>query len=154
MSPSDGELALRLLVAMLLGLAVGLEREFTHHPAGVRTMAMVAVGACLYTALGPKLVPGNQDPTRIAAQVVSGIGFLGAGAILRLGTSVLGLTTAASIWVVASIGMAVGFGFYTVGVICALIVVLTLVVVRPIERRFFPHKDLQPEPAKPPAHVP
>ncbi|HLQ62161.1 MAG TPA: MgtC/SapB family protein [Candidatus Acidoferrales bacterium] len=154
MTPTDGELAIKLLLAMVLGILVGLEREYTHHPAGVRTMAMVALGACLFTALGQKLVPGGQDPTRVAAQVVTGIGFLGAGAILRLGTSIIGLTTAASIWVVASIGMAVGFGYYTTGVVCALIVLLTLVLIRPIERRFFPRKAGEPAQERPPASLP
>ncbi|HYM97857.1 MAG TPA: MgtC/SapB family protein, partial [Candidatus Sulfotelmatobacter sp.] len=87
-------------MALLLGLALGAEREYHGHPAGLRTMALVSVGSCLFTGLG--LLPefgSRVDPTRIAAQIVTGVGFLGAGAILRQGTDVRGLTTAASIWV-------------------------------------------------------
>ena len=154
MSAADGELVVKMLIALVLGVAVGLEREYTRHPAGVRTMAMVSVGACLFTALGQQLVPGGTDQTRIAAQVVSGIGFLGAGAIIRSGFSVIGLTTAASIWVVASIGMAVGFGYFTAAVVGAILVLLTLVVMRPIERRFFRHKALEPEHGQAPDQLP
>jgi putative Mg2+ transporter-C (MgtC) family protein len=101
-------------------------------------MALVGVGACLFTALGLEPVFGTRtDPTRIAAQIVTGVGFLGAGAILRHGTDVRGMTTAASIWVVAALGMAVGFGFYFIGIFTAALVLVTLVAIRPIERRFF-----------------
>ena len=101
-------------------------------------MALVAVGSCMFTALGFEAVFGRTvDPTRIAAQVVTGVGFLGAGSILRQGEYVRGLTTAASIWVAASIGMAAGFGYYRIAVFTAAIVVVTLVAIRPIERRFF-----------------
>lgn len=101
-------------------------------------MALVGVGACLFTALGLEPAFGTRtDPTRIAAQIVTGVGFLGAGAILRHGTDVRGMTTAASIWVVAALGMAVGFGFYFIGIFTATLVLLTLVAIRPIERRFF-----------------
>ena len=101
-------------------------------------MALVGVGACLFTAVGLEpLFAGRADPTRIAAQIVTGVGFLGAGAILRQGTDVRGMTTAASIWVVAAIGMVVGFGFYFVAVFTTVLVLLTLVAIRPIERRLF-----------------
>src|SRR5260370_5177123 len=98
---------------MVLGLALGTEREVHGHPAGMRTMALIGAGAGLFTAIG--LVPAfgtRVDPTRIAAQIVTGVGFLGAGSILRQGEEVRGLTTAASIWVTASIGMAGGFALY------------------------------------------
>ena len=101
-------------------------------------MALIAVGSCLFTGLG--LIPSfgrNVDPTRIAAQIVTGVGFLGAGSILRQGEEVRGLTTAASIWVTASLGMAVGFGYYILAVITAAMVVIVLVVLRPIEDRVF-----------------
>jgi putative Mg2+ transporter-C (MgtC) family protein len=101
-------------------------------------MALVGVGACLFTAVGLEPLFGNRtDPTRIAAQIVTGVGFLGAGAILRQGTDVRGLTTAASIWVVAALGMVVGFGFYFVAVFTTVLVLLTLVAIRPLERRLF-----------------
>lgn len=131
------ELALRLLVALLLGAFIGLEREYHRHPAGLRTMAMVSVGSCLFTLLGAELGNRITDPTRIAAQVVTGVGFLGAGAILRQGRNIHGLTTAASIWVVAAIGMAVGFGLYILPTFCTAMVVLALVSIRPIEARLF-----------------
>jgi putative Mg2+ transporter-C (MgtC) family protein len=118
-------------------------------------MALVSVGSCMFTALGLEPIFGkNVDPTRIAAQVVTGVGFLGAGSILRQGEYVRGLTTAASIWVVASLGMAVGFGSYSIAVFTGAIVVITLVAIRPIENRFFrnarnrrrsdPHPDEAP----------
>lgn len=118
----------------------------------MRTIALISVGACVFTGLG--LIPNlgtAVDPTRIAAQVVTGVGFLGAGSILRQGEEVKGLTTAASIWVAASLGMAVGFGYYTVAVVLTIVVVITLVGLRPLEERFFPvrrnrrHDDPKPE---------
>jgi len=119
-------------------------------------MALITVGACLFTGLG--LIPNlgrTVDPTRIAAQIVTGVGFLGAGSILRQGEAVKGLTTAASIWVTASLGMAVGFGYYIVAIISTILVVLTLVGLRPLEDRVFPlrrnrrHDDPKPDPASP-----
>jgi putative Mg2+ transporter-C (MgtC) family protein len=102
-------------------------------------MALISVGACLFTGLG--LIPyfGRVvDPTRIAAQIVTGVGFLGAGSILRQGEEVRGLTTAASIWVVASIGMAVGFGYFVLALVTTLLVGVTLIALRPLEDRVFP----------------
>ena len=122
---------------MVLGLALGTEREFRGHPAGIKTMALIAVGACMFTALGLLPAFGNRtDPTRIAAQIVTGVGFLGAGAILRTGGDVHGLTTAASIWVAAAVGMAVGFGYYGISIFTTVIVIAMLVALRPIEERF------------------
>jgi putative Mg2+ transporter-C (MgtC) family protein len=102
-------------------------------------MALIAAGSCLFTGLG--LVPtlGKAvDPTRIAAQIVTGVGFLGAGSILRQGEEVKGLTTAASIWVVAAIGMAIGFGYFQTGLIATVLVLVTLLALRWVEERFFP----------------
>jgi len=122
----------------VLGLVLGAEREYHGHAAGVRTMALIAVGACMFTAVGLDPQFGTRtDPTRIAAQIVTGVGFLGAGAILRQGLDVKGLTTAASIWVVASLGMAVGFGLYFVAVFTTFLVMVTLVAIRPLEARLF-----------------
>jgi putative Mg2+ transporter-C (MgtC) family protein len=101
-------------------------------------MGLIGAGSSMFTVLG--LLPqfaSHTDPTRIAAQIVTGVGFLGAGSILRQGEYVRGLTTAASIWVVASIGMAVGFGYYGIAVFTAAIVLITLVAIRPLENRFF-----------------
>lgn len=129
---------MRLVVALLIGLALGTEREYHGHPAGIRTMALIGVGSCMFTVLGLDPAFGSRvDPTRIAAQIVTGVGFLGAGSILRQGEYVRGLTTAASIWVVASLGMAVGFGYFGIAIFSAAIVILTLVAIRPIETRFF-----------------
>jgi putative Mg2+ transporter-C (MgtC) family protein len=129
------ELVARLVVALVLGGAVGLEREITRHPAGIRTMALVAAGACLFSSIGEVIVKGGQDPTRIAAQVVTGIGFLGAGAILRQRDDVRGLTTAASTWAVAAIGMAVGFRLYVLAVVATVMVLIALAVVGYLERQ-------------------
>src|ERR1700704_3685283 len=131
-------MGLRLVVALLLGLALGVERELRGHPAGIKTMALIAVGACMFTTLG--LLPefGTRvDPTRIAAQIVTGVGFLGAGSIMREGSDVHGLTTAASIWVGASLGMAVGFGYYAIAIFTTFLVIVMLVAIRPVEMRFF-----------------
>ena len=119
-------------------MALGTEREYRGHPAGIRTMALIAVGSCLFTAMG--LLPdfgSRVDPTRIAAQIVTGVGFLGAGSILRQGEYVRGLTTAASIWVVASLGMAIGYGYFAIAIFTAVVVIITLIAIRPLELRFF-----------------
>jgi putative Mg2+ transporter-C (MgtC) family protein len=138
------------VVALILGAVIGLERERRRHPAGFRTMAMVSVGSCLFTLLGARLFVGGTDPTRIAAQVVTGVGFLGAGAILREGGGVRGLTTAATIWVVAAIGMAAGFGTYVIAVGCTALVLTGLISMRVLRRRLLrrllpPEEEDEPE---------
>jgi len=132
---SQAQFLLRLVVALVFGAMIGLERRRRGHPAGFRTMAMVCVGSCLFTLLGEAVTSSNIDPTRIAAQVVTGIGFLGAGLIIRQGRAVIGVTTAASIWVVAAIGMAAGFGAYLLAAGCTFLVLITLVVLRIVEVR-------------------
>jgi putative Mg2+ transporter-C (MgtC) family protein len=119
----------------VLGAVIGLEREQRGHPAGFRTMAMVSVGSCLFSLVGEVVVGPHADSTRIAAQVVTGIGFLGAGTILREGRGIRGLTTAAAIWVVAAIGMATGFGLYVLAAGGTVLVVLTLLLLRVVRRR-------------------
>jgi putative Mg2+ transporter-C (MgtC) family protein len=105
-------------------------------------MALVGVGACMFTTVGLEPLFGSRvDPTRIAAQIVTGVGFLGAGAILRHGTDVRGLTTAATIWVVAAMGMVVGYGFFFVGVFTTVLVLITLVAIRPLEKRLFHRQE-------------
>jgi putative Mg2+ transporter-C (MgtC) family protein len=134
------DIVLRIFIALLIGAAIGIEREYRGHSAGVRTLAMVSVGACLFTAVGVYVFPGHvTDPTRIAAQVVTGVGFLGAGAIFRAEDGVKGLTTAATVWVVAALGMAVGFNLYLIATAGAVIVLIGLVLVRPLEIRFLRH---------------
>jgi putative Mg2+ transporter-C (MgtC) family protein len=132
---STGEALLRLLIAAGLGGAIGLERELRDHEAGFRTHLLVSLGACVFTLVSAYAwtdwtfsTPSGVvfDPTRIAAQIVTGIGFLGAGAIIVRGISVRGLTTAATLWVVAAIGMAAGTGYYEVGIGAAVLVLVSL----------------------------
>jgi putative Mg2+ transporter-C (MgtC) family protein len=145
---------LRISIAAGLGGAVGLERELREREAGLRTHLVVCVGSALFTLVSAYgfhdfLVSGGSlvrtDPTRIAAQIVSGIGFLGAGAIIRQGLSVRGLTTAATLWLVAAIGMACGAGYYVPAIISTLVALVTLgplrIVAFRIVRRFRPQTE-------------
>jgi putative Mg2+ transporter-C (MgtC) family protein len=121
------EALLRLALAGVLGGLIGLEREFRERGAGLRTHLLVAVGAALFTIAGAYGFGGVRvDPTRVAAQIVTGVGFLGAGAIIRQGFSVRGLTTAATLWVVAAVGLAAGAGYYSGAVITTALVLLAL----------------------------
>jgi len=118
---------LRLVLAAFLGGAIGLEREVKHKPAGLRTNLFICVGAALFTLLSDRLAAGyGGDHTRIAAQIIPGIGFIGAGSILHARGSVTGLTTAATLFVVASIGMAVGGGLYVTAIIATIVVAIAL----------------------------
>jgi putative Mg2+ transporter-C (MgtC) family protein len=145
---------LRLSVAAVLGGAIGMERELRERQAGLRTHLVVCVGSALFTLVSAYgfhefLVNGGSlvrtDPTRIAAQIVSGIGFLGAGAIIRQGLSVKGLTTAATLWLVAAIGMASGAGYYSAALFATAGALLTLgplrIVAYKIVRRYRPEVD-------------
>ena len=130
---STQEIIIRLLVTFILAGLIGIEREYQRKPAGLRTNIMVGLGSALMTIASVQaagLFYGLQvDPTRIAAQIVTGIGFLGAGTILHKGPSiVIGLTTAATLWVVAGIGIAVGFGFYLEAVTVTALVFFTFLV--------------------------
>jgi len=126
----------RLLVACLLGAAVGLEREFNRKAAGVRTNLLICMGSAFFTLLSAVLAgDGNPDKGRVASNIVQGIGFLGAGLILHNRSRVSGLTSAASVFVVASIGMACGAGLYAAAAVAALIVIVALEAVGFIERR-------------------
>ncbi|MDK2784257.1 MAG: putative Mg2+ transporter-C (MgtC) family protein [Bacillota bacterium] len=129
---SESQLLLRLGAAFILGGAVGLERESAQRPAGFRTHTLVSVGAALVMVLSESIA--GADPARLAAQVVSGIGFLGAGTILREGPTVRGLTTAASLWVVAAIGLACGAGFFEGAGLAAALVMIALVPLVRLER--------------------
>lgn len=136
------QMLLRLVVAAVLGALVGYERERSGKPAGVRTHGMVSLGAALFTLVSVQGFGGAGDPARVAAQVVTGIGFLGAGAILHAGGSVHGLTTAASLWVTAAIGMAVGVGMGLMSFTTAVIVfVLLRFGPRPGLRRWPEHAE-------------
>lgn len=138
-----GRFLFLLLVAALCGALIGAEREHAHKPAGLRTNMVICVGSCLFTLsslLAWKMAPGG-DPGRIAAQVVSGVGFLGAGVILKTGFHIVGITTASTIWLVAAIGMVIGFGFPLLGSIVAVATALVLLLVGRLELPFKDHPD-------------
>ncbi len=135
------QVLLRLGCAMLIGGVVGTEREYTHRPAGMRTHMLVAIGACAvmltsqmiftqYRAYG-----ATPDPARLSAQVITGMGFLGAGTIMKEGVTIKGLTTAASIWATACMGIAVGGGYYSVALIGAAFMMITLVVFEGLQQK-------------------
>jgi putative Mg2+ transporter-C (MgtC) family protein len=126
--------ALRLAVALLLGSAIGVERQWAQKMAGLRTNALVALGSCGFVVFS-ELVVQDGDPTRIAANVVTGIGFLGAGVILREGVNVMGLNTAATLWCSAMVGTFIGGGLFGPGLIAAAFVIGTNLVLRPLVRR-------------------
>ncbi|MFQ5693612.1 MAG: MgtC/SapB family protein, partial [Nitrospinota bacterium] len=132
-----GVVFLRLLLSMILGGIIGAEREWRNQPAGLRSHLILSLGAALATIVSIEL--GNRygsDPTRIAANIVTGVGFLGAGAILRLGISVRGLTTAASLWTTAGIGMAVGAGMYWGAFVATAFLLVGLIILRHVESFF------------------
>lgn len=140
--------AFRLLLSFVLGALIGMEREWHRQSAGLRTHTMIAIGSTLFTLISiyiPQTFTHFQlgDPGRVAAQIVTGIGFLGGGAIFRLGANVRGLTTAASIWAVAGIGMAVGTGMYGGALITEGVVLFVLFVMAPFEKRLFPDINLR-----------
>jgi putative Mg2+ transporter-C (MgtC) family protein len=142
------ELVSRLVLAAALGSVIGVERERLSWAAGLRTHMLVCVGSALImivSAFGFADILGTQnvvlDPSRMAAQVVSGIGFLGAGSILMRGEIVRGLTTAASLWSVAAIGLAVGGGMYTASIAATIIILIILAGIKPLERRFITVKQ-------------
>lgn len=132
----------RLLGAAILGAVIGLEREIHEHPAGMRTHLLVSLGAAGFTVLSIEAfqAPG-ADPARVAAQIVTGVGFLGAGAILKEGATIRGLTTAASLWAVAAVGMAAGAGAWGVAITTSVIVVVSLWPLRLLTRRFVGRQD-------------
>ena len=142
LSISWDEVLGRLALAAVLGGAIGIEREIREREAGLRTHMLVAVGSALFTLVGAYGFKGqNVDPSRIAAQIVTGIGFLGAGAIIRRGLSVRGLTTAATLWIVAAVGLASGAGYYSAAAITTGLVLILLWPLRIVARRYIdrPH---------------
>jgi len=130
------DLARRLLLAAALGAVLGLEREYHRKPAGLRTNILIALGSALFTIVSIVVGTRGGTPDRITAQVVTGIGFLGGGAILRSGTTVHGMTTAATIWVNAAIGIAAGAGEFAIASLTTLLTIVVLAVLAPIERYF------------------
>lgn len=135
------QICMRLLCAMLVGMVIGTEREYTHRPAGMRTHILVALGACAVMITGElifiqyKALGGNPDPSRLSAQVITGVGFLGAGTILREGTNVKGLTTAASLWAVACLGIAAGGGYYAVALMGMVFIFITLTIFEVLQNK-------------------
>lgn len=139
---ANWELIVRLILSAVLGGLIGIEREANNRPAGLRTHVLVALGSCLIMLISVYgfSEDGDGDPARLAAQVVSGIGFLGAGTILRNGNNIKGLTTAASLWVSGGIGLAIGNGYYVGGLSTAIIVLFTLISLGLLEKRIFKNK--------------
>lgn len=140
--PDNIELLVRLALSCFLGGLIGIERERNRHPAGFRTHILVCVGAALVMLCNIYIFykyneHGNVDPARFGAQVISGIGFLGAGTILKEGVTVKGLTTAASLWSVACIGLSVGLGFYSGSIFTTILVLIILVVFSQFEERIY-----------------
>jgi len=139
---SDKLVILRLIISLALGGLIGLERQLHRRTAGLRTHILVCLGSCLImlTSLYVFDIYKDKvalDPARIAAGVITGIGFLGAGTIIRAGEAVKGLTTAASLWIVAGIGLAVGCGFYKAGIFATILALITLFFLRYLETIFF-----------------
>ena len=130
---SEAEILARLAAAVGLGALVGIERGYNQHRAGLRTHALIALAAALFTIVSSEGFPGG-DPARVAAQIVSGIGFLGAGTILQVKGGTRGLTTAASVWMAAGLGMAAGVGLYVTGLVACMLALSILVLMRPVNR--------------------
>ncbi len=132
----------QVVFAFVIGAIIGIEREFRSKPAGFRTMILICVGSCLFTILSKEAAQGSAD--RIASNIVTGIGFIGAGVIFKEGISVNGLTTAALIWITAALGMAIGFHNYPITILVAGMVVIVLFILEPVQRfieRFHKVKD-------------
>ena len=153
----NAEFIIRLFMALGMGFILGLERELTNKYAGLRTHILVCLGACIFTILSiygfPTFAPGDnvvvdnatgiRDTSRVAAQILTGIGFIGAGTVLRNGPMVFGLTTAATLWRAASIGMACGAGMFNIALIATVLSVAVLTLIRIFERQFLPTSGKQ-----------
>ncbi|HIS89530.1 TPA: MgtC/SapB family protein [Candidatus Avigastranaerophilus faecigallinarum] len=140
----NADILLRIIFSIILGSIIGLERELTNKSAGLRTQIMVCLGSCLFTILSiygfstaVTLYPLG-DPSRVAAQIITGIGFIGAGTVLRQGLTVTGLTTASTLWIVAAIGMACGCGKLNIAIVSTILAVAILVLIRMFEMKIMP----------------
>lgn len=141
---ADIDILERIIVSVILGSVIGFEREWTNKSAGLRTQILVCLGSCLFTILSiygfstaVSLYPIG-DPSRVAAQIITGIGFIGAGTVLRQGLTVTGLTTASTLWIVAAVGMACGCGKINIAVVSTLFAVAILVLIRIFELKLMP----------------
>ncbi|MEK7563986.1 MAG: MgtC/SapB family protein [Patescibacteria group bacterium] len=141
----NGPIILKLFIAAGLGMLIGLERVLVHKEAGMKTHALVSLGAAVFIIISELIavkyaITGGLDPSRVASQIIVGIGFLGAGSIILQGNKLMGLTTAGGLWVTAGIGMAAGFGFYSLAIMTTIIVLFILIVVylfeKPIRERY------------------
>ena len=132
------DMMLRLSLSVLFGGAIGYVREIKRKAAGLRTHILVCMGSCVFTIVSIMIAreSANADPSRIASCVVTGIGFIGAGAIFQSGGNVMGLTTAASIWMVAAIGLAVGAGFYETAIFATILSLIVIQLLQVIERKY------------------
>lgn len=142
---ADADILIRIIFSIVLGSVIGFERELTNKSAGLRTQILVCLGACIFTILSiygfstaVTLYPLG-DPSRVAAQIITGIGFIGAGTVLRQGLTVTGLTTASTLWIVAAIGMACGCGKISIAVVSTVLAVAILVLIRIFEIKIMPH---------------
>ena len=143
---TNQDIIMRLLIALIVGGLTGLERESSHQFAGFRTHILVSVGSCITSITSLSLFfqynsYSNIDPARLSAQVLSGVGFLGAGAILKTSNGIRGLTTAAGIWATACIGIAVGYGYYILAISAWLFVMITLYILKNIDKMIFKKKQ-------------
>ena len=123
---SESEIVLRLFLSAIAGGIIGFERKYVHKPAGIRTHMLVSIGATLFALISTTSFFSGADPSRIAAGIVTGIGFLGAGTIFRSENRVQGLTTAASLWAVAAVGLTIAAGLYLISAVAVLLIILTL----------------------------
>ena len=148
---ADKEIILRLVLAIVIGGIIGFEIEAHKRTAGLRTHILVCIGATLITLTSIYIAQNystsfqNCDPSRVAAGIVTGIGFLGAGTIIRARASVMGLTTAASLWSVAAVGMALGVGFYKAAIFAAIAVFVTLIALGKFARKYLGKKEARLE---------
>ncbi len=137
----DGSDIISVVLAFVLGGVIGLERQLSGKAAGLRTNLLICLGAAVFTIISKQMAGANDSVTRIAAQIVTGVGFLGAGAIIRDRGGIHGLTTAATIWLVASIGVACGAGKYPLAGITTLIAIIILLGLRPLEKHIDRHTN-------------
>jgi putative Mg2+ transporter-C (MgtC) family protein len=142
------DIVIRLCLAFAAGFIIGIERSSRRQVAGLRTHILISLGASCLMLLSIWLPQqlGDGDPGRIAAQVVAGMGFLGAGAIIKLGNSIRGLTTAASLWLTAAVGLTIGAGMYIASITVTILALITLVVLHRIERKIFPEDNWKKNP--------